>query len=182
MSAGVPPSGITVRDVHEDDLGAVHAIYAHHVLNGLGSFELKPPSAGELRQRMEAILDRGLPYIVAHANGPLGGFAYASSFRPRQAYRFTVEDSVYVAPGMERRGIGRALLAELIARCSARGMRQMIAVIGDSGNLASIELHERLGFTRTGLLPSVGFKAGRWVDIVLMQRGIGEGANTLPER
>ena len=182
MSTDAARSGIAVRDVQEDDLAAVHAVYAHHVLNGLGSFELTPPSADELRQRMEAILDRGLPYLVAHANGSLGGFAYVSNFRPRPAYRFTVENSVYVAPGMERRGIGRTLLAELVSRCSDLGLRQMVAVIGDSGNLASIRLHEQLGFTRTGLLPSVGFKAGRWVDIVIMQRALGDGANRLPTR
>lgn len=180
MSTSFAERGVQLRDIHEDDLAEVHAIYTHHVLNGLGSFELTPPSVEDMRQRMAAVLDRGLPYLVAVADASIAGFAYVGTFRPRPAYRFTVEDSVYVVPAMQGRGIGQALLGELIERCTEFGLRQMIAVIGDSGNLASIRLHERLGFTRTGLLPAVGFKFGRWVDIVFMQRGLGPDQRALP--
>jgi len=174
---------ILVRDSREDDMAAVEAIYAHHVRHGLASFEEVPPPLAELKRRREEILARGLPYLVAvdAASGALLGYAYASPYRTRSAYRYTVEDSVYVAPEFPGRGIGRKLLAELVARCADAGYRQMVAVIGDSGNAGSIGLHAAVGFERVGLLPAVGFKLGRWVDSVMMQRPLGPGRTTLPD-
>ncbi len=170
-----------VRASDEADLPAITAIYGHHVRFGLGSFEETAPDREELKRRRAEVLAKELPYLVAADNGgAVLGYAYASPYRARSAYRFSVEDSIYVAPAAGRRGVGRALLAELIARCSEAGYRQMVAVIGDSGNLASIGLHEELGFRRVGLLPAIGFKHGRWVDSVLMQRELGRGAATPP--
>jgi phosphinothricin acetyltransferase len=170
-----------VRDSREADLAAITATYAHHVRFGLGSFEEVPPTLVEIARRRAEVLARRLPYLVAEgAGGAVLGYAYAAPFRARAAYRFTLEDSIYVAPGEERRGVGRALLATLIERCSIDGYRQMIAVIGDSGNAGSIGLHERLGFRRIGLLSDVGFKHGRWIDSVLMQRPLGEGNEARP--
>lgn len=170
------PARPLVRDSREADLAAITAVYAHHVRFGLGSFEEVPPTLAEMARRRAEILVRRLPYLVAEGRGgAVLGYAYAALFRARAAYRFTLEDSIYVAPGEERRGIGRALLSTLIERCSADGYQQMVAVIGDSGNAGSIGLHERLGFRRVGLLADVGFKHGRWVDSVLMQRPLGEG-------
>jgi L-amino acid N-acyltransferase YncA len=160
---------------------AITAIYGHWVRHGLASFELDPPEEAEMARRRAAILAAGYPYLVAEAEGRLLGYACASAYRPRPAYRFAVEDSVYVAPGAGRAGTGRALLEALIARCTARGFRLMVAVIGDSANAASIGLHERAGFTRAGLLPAIGWKHGRWVDSVLMTRPLGAGATTPPE-
>ncbi|MCA1939412.1 MAG: N-acetyltransferase family protein [Caenispirillum bisanense] len=173
---------IVVRPSTEVDMPQVQAIYAHHVLTGIASFETVPPDEAEMLRRRAEIVGRGLPYLVATdgEGGAVVGYAYAGLYRPRPAYRHTVEDSVYVAPGQGRRGIGRHLLAAVVAHCEAMGLRQMIAVIGDSGNAGSIGLHESLGFVRVGLLPSVGFKFGRWVDSVLMQRPLGEGDGTLP--
>src|SRR5690606_23868421 len=145
-------------------------IYAHHVTHGLASFEEVPPDLPEIGQRREAVLAQGLPWLTAEMDGAVVGYAYATPYRTRSAYRYALENSVYVAPDQARRGIGRALLARLITLCEAGGYRQMIAVIGDSANRASIGLHEALGFRRVGLLPAVGFKFGRWVDIVIMQR------------
>ncbi len=164
---------------------AIHAIYAHHVLHGLASFEEVPPDEAELDRRRADIVARGLPYLVAVIDGRVRGYAYAGPYRPRSAYRFSVEDSVYVAPDAAGRGVGRALLGEVIRHCAALGMRQMVAVIGDSGNGASIRLHEALGFRRAGELRSIGFKLGRWVDSVLMQLELGQpdvaqGDGTLP--
>ena len=171
-----------IRPSLPGDLAAVRDIYAHHVLHGLASFEEVPPDLAELARRRDDVLARGLPHLVAEAAGGRGvvGFAYAGPYRPRPAYRHTVEDSVYLAPDQAGRGIGRALLGRLIALCEAAGRRQMVAVIGDSGNAPSIGLHAALGFRRVGLLPSVGFKFGRWVDIVIMQRPLGPGDATLP--
>jgi phosphinothricin acetyltransferase len=174
-------AAFAVRDAAEDDLAAIAGIYGHHVRNGLGSFEEEPPPLAEIARRRAEVLAKGLPYIVAAgAGGGILGYAYAAPYRARSAYRFSVEDSIYVAPGDGRRGVGSALLAALVARCTEAGYRQMVAVIGDSGNAASITLHERMGFRRVGLLPAIGFKHGRWVDSVLMQRDLGEGAATLP--
>ena len=178
----MPPSPIVIRPATVADMAPVRAIYAHHVLTGIASFEVEPPTEAEMERRRADITGRGLPYLVA-TDGPGGavlGYAYAGPYRPRPAYRHTVEDSVYVAPGQGRRGIGRDLLAAIIAHCEPLDLRQMIAVIGDSGNSGSIGLHESLGFRRVGLLPSVGFKFGRWVDSVLMQRPLGEGDASLP--
>ena len=173
-------SGPTVRDSGDEDIPAIQAIYAHHVLHGLASFEEAPPDAAEIGRRRADGLARRLPYLVAELEGSVVGYAYAAPYRTRVAYRYTLENSVYVAAGLVGRGVGRALLAVLIPRCEAAGYRQMVAVIGDSANEASIGLHAAFGFARVGLLPSVGFKFGRWVDSVLMQRALGPGDGTLP--
>ncbi|MDA0784780.1 MAG: GNAT family N-acetyltransferase [Proteobacteria bacterium] len=170
----------TLRDACADDAVAVQAIYATHVLTGLASFEEVPPDAGEMARRMAVIQAKGLPYIVAERDGRIGGYAYASPFRERSAYRYTVEDSVYVANDALRRGLGRSLLNAVITRCTAAGFRQMIAVIGDSENQGSIGLHRHLGFEMIGTMPAVGYKFGRWVDSVRMQRALGPGAETPP--
>ena len=173
---------ISIRPVEASDLDAIQRIYAHHVLHGLASFEETPPDAAELTRRWRAIADAGLPYLAAidSASGALVGYAYAGPYRPRSAYRFSVEDSVYVAPEAAGRGTGRALLQRLIDICTGLGKRQMIAVIGDSGNTASIRLHRACGFEMTGTFIAIGFKHGRWVDTVLMQRPLGLGDRTLP--
>jgi phosphinothricin acetyltransferase len=150
------------------------------VLTGLASFEVTPPDAAEIARRRAEVLRRGLPYVVAALDGAVAGYAYAAPYRLRPAYRYTVEDSIYVHRDALGRGVGRRLLERLVADCAAAGYRQMLAVIGDSGNRPSIALHAACGFTRVGLLPSVGFKLGRWVDSVLMQRALGEGDATLP--
>jgi len=173
-------SPVVIRDCAESDMAAVQAIYARHVLHGLATFEEIPPSAQELAGRRLNVLAQGLPYLAAELDGSVVGYCYASAYRPRPAYRFTVEDSVYVAEGLAGRGIGSALLAALIARCEAGPWRQMIAVIGDSANAGSIGLHRHMGFAMVGVLPCVGFKLGRWVDSVLMQRALGPGGSTLP--
>ncbi|MBE0624498.1 MAG: N-acetyltransferase [Burkholderiales bacterium] len=169
-----------VRASRPEDVPAITAIYAHHVLHGLASFEILPPDVNEMARRRADVLARGLPHLVAEAGTRLAGYAYAAPYRERPAYRYALEDSVYVHPDCIGRGIGRALLQALIAACTGAGGRQLIAVIGDSGNAASIGLHAACGFERTGLLPSVGFKFGRWVDSVLMQKALGEGDRTLP--
>ncbi|HET8729266.1 MAG TPA: GNAT family N-acetyltransferase [Alphaproteobacteria bacterium] len=176
-----PASALNVRDAEEGDMVAVQAIYAHHVLHGLATFEEVPPSPAEMASRRDAILAAGLPYLVAEAEGRVVGYSYATTYRPRPAYRYAIEDSVYVADGLAGRGIGSALLGELIRRCEAGGWRQMLAVIGNSGNAGSIALHRRLGFETVGTLTSVGFKLGGWVDTVLMQRALGAGDRTLPD-
>ena len=173
-------AAVLVRDAREKDMTAVQPIYARHVLQGLASFEEVPPSLEELVARRHGVLAQGLPYLVAEMEGRVVGYSYATAYRPRPAYRYTVEDSVYVAPDMGGRGIGRLLLEELIARCEAGPWRQMLAVIGNSGNAGSIALHRRLGFSEVGVLTSVGFKFGRWVDTVLMQRPLGIGNGGLP--
>lgn len=172
---------ISVRDATPQDISAVQAIYAHHVRHGLASFEIEPPSVEEMLARRADVLRQNLPYLVAELEGQVVGYCYASAYRTRPAYIHTVEDSVYIRIGLEGRGIGRALLGALIARCEAGPWRQMIAVIGDSGNSASISLHRSLGFTMIGTLPAVGFKFGRWVDSVLMQRALGPGSSAPPE-
>lgn len=162
------------------DLPAVHAIYAHHVQHGLASFELEPPSLAEMTARWRTLDDGGFPYLIAEADGRLLGYAYAGPYRARPAYRHTVEDSIYLAPDAAGRGIGRALLARLIEASAARGHRQMLAVIGDSDNAASIALHRACGFTLKAVLEAVGYKFGRWVDSVIMQRALGPGAGAPP--
>ena len=166
-----PPSPL-VRPALPSDLEAVTAIYGEHVRHGSASFEIEPPDLAEIARRREAIVAAGLPYLVAECDGALAGYAYAGPYRPRPAYRFTVEDSVYLAPAMQGRGIGRALLARLMAECRAAGIRQMIAIIGDSANKGSIGLHAALGFRHVGTLREVGFKHGRWLDSVIMQAGL----------
>jgi phosphinothricin acetyltransferase len=172
---------IFVRDARDADMHAVTKIYAAHVLHGLASFEEIPPSLEEMQSRRASVLQLGLPYLVAEMDGRVVGYSYATFYRTRPAYRYTVEDSVYVEDGLNGRGIGTLLLAELIARCERGPWRQMLAVIGDSANAGSIALHRRMGFTPAGNLTSVGFKFGRWVDSVFMQRALGAGDSTLPE-
>lgn len=169
-----------IRDAGEPDFAAIQAIYGHHVLHGFGSFEQTPPDSAEMIGRWRAVRAAGLPYLVAETDGEVAGFAYAAPYRPRPAYRFSVEDSVYVAPGRQRHGLGRRLLAPLIARCKALGYRQMVAVIGDRQNDGSIGLHAALGFREIGCLHAIGFKHGRWVDVVLMQRVLGPGDASPP--
>lgn len=163
------------------DLPAIQAIYAHHVLHGLGSFEEAPPELDEMWRRFEEVADRGLPYLVAILHGAVAGYGYCNLFRTRSAYRFCLEDSIYVKDGLLGKGIGKALLAAMIERCTELGYRQIVAVIGDSGNAGSIQLHASLGFLRSGTLRSTGFKFGRWVDTVTMQLALGEGDGTLPQ-
>jgi phosphinothricin acetyltransferase len=169
-----------LRPATPDDLPQVTAIYAHHVLHGLASFELEPPSTAEMQGRYEKIVGGGYPYLVALDGDTVLGYAYASQYRPRPAYRFTVEDSIYVAPAHAGRGIGKALLSQLIAECEARDYRQMLAVIGDSANAGSIGVHRSCGFELKCVLDGFGFKFGRWVDSVLMQRSLADGQSTLP--
>jgi phosphinothricin acetyltransferase len=171
--AAVPP--IAVRDCAEADLVAVQAIYAHHVLHGLASFEIEPPSQEEIARRWRAVRDGGFPYLVAERGREIVGYAYAGPYRTRPGYRYTAENSVYVRADCAGQGIGGLLLAELIVRCEAAGLRQLIAVIGDSANAASIQLHRRAGFETVGTFGSVGYKFDRWVDTVLMQRSLGRG-------
>lgn len=169
-----------VRPATPADIAAIRAIYAHHVLHGLASFEIDPPSVAEMGDRFESIAGGGYPYLIAADRDTVLGYAYASAYRTRPGYRYTVEDSVYVAPARTGRGIGRLLLSRLIDECEGRGYRQMLAVIGDSANAASIELHRRCGFTAVGTLRSVGLKFGRWIDSVIMQRQLGESDRTVP--
>jgi phosphinothricin acetyltransferase len=173
-------SELVVRRGTEQDLLEVREIYALEVLEGTASFELEPPSIAEMAARLAAIEAAGLPYLVIELNGRIAGYAYAGPYRPRPAYRHTVEDSVYVARWARRQGVGRALLEAVIAHATARGMRQMIAIIGDSAHAASIRLHEQAGFRLVGTLEHVGWKLGRWLDTVIMQRALGDGAATPP--
>ncbi|WP_087086607.1 GNAT family N-acetyltransferase [Caballeronia catudaia] len=163
---------LLVRDAASGDFDAIARIYSHYVEHALATFEETAPSVDDMRARHAAIAAAGLPYVVAELDGAVAGYAYASAYRPRSAYRHTIEDSVYVADGYGGRGIGFALLTALIDRCERGPWRQMIAVIGDSGNAGSIALHARLGFEHVGVLRRVGFKHGRWVDTVLMQRAL----------
>ncbi len=163
------------------DVPFVAAIYGHHVRTGLASFEIVPPSAEEMAHRRLEVLKRGLPFLVAELAGTVAGYAYASPYRLRPAYRWTLEDSIYIHPDHTRKGIGRLLLQALIAACEAKGYRQMVAIIGDSGNAPSIGLHLAFGFEHAGTLRSAGFKFGRWVDTVLMQRPLGSGDTAPPQ-
>ena len=171
---------IPLRAATPADIPIITRIYEHAVRFGTASFELEPPDETEMAKRQRALLDGGFPYIVAEVDGAVAGYAYAGPYRPRPAYRFSVEDSIYIAPEAQRRGLGRVLLARLIADSEARGFRQMIAVIGDSANAASIDLHRALGFTMIGTFADCGFKFGRWLDSVFMQRTLGPGSSTLP--
>lgn len=173
-----PSPALLLRDSRDDDLPAIATIYAHAVLHGTGTFELEPPDRAEMTRRRQEVLDRQLPWLVAEADGEVLGYAYANYFRPRLAYRFCLEDSIYLAPQAQGRGVGSLLLAELVARCAAAGARQMVAVIGDSANLGSIGVHRKLGFQPTGSLQAAGWKFNRWLDVVFMQRALGLGAET----
>ncbi|MBN8489198.1 MAG: N-acetyltransferase [Burkholderiales bacterium] len=170
---------LLIRPSTDADLSAITAIYAQAVLHGTGTFELEPPDEAEMARRRADVLGKGLPWLVAQGvDGSVLGYAYANHFRPRLAYRFCLEDSIYLSPQAQGRGIGTALLAELVGQCEARGARQMLAVIGDSANAGSIGVHRRLGFEHTGVLKASGWKFGRWLDVVLMQRPLGLGDST----
>jgi len=169
-----------VRPTEPRDIAAITAIYAWNVEHGSGTFEIDAPGPSEMARRRDAVLANGLPWLVAERDGRVAGYAYANRFRPRPAYRFCVEDSVYVAADAQGRGLGRLLLVELIARCEARGMRQMLAVIGDGANHASIGLHRSVGFRPAGILRASGWKFERWLDVVILQRELGPGDRTAP--
>jgi phosphinothricin acetyltransferase len=170
-----------IRAATPADLVAVTGIYDHAVRHGTASFELAPPDASEMARRRQALVDAGYPYLVAEIDGVIAGYAYAGPYRARPAYRWSVEDSIYVAPRLHRRGVGAALLGRLIADAEQSGFRQMIAVIGDSSQAPSIALHRAAGFRTIGTIENVGFKFGRWLDSVLMQRALGPGATKPPE-
>ena len=177
---------VSIRDATAADAADVRAIYARSVETACASYETVAPDVDEMRRRMTALIDAGYPYLIAEVGGAFAGYACASGYRPRAGYRWTVEDSVYVAPGFAGRGIGRRLLAALIARCEAQGFRQMIAVIGDAENLASIRLHASLGFAHVATFRGIGWKAvggapGRWLDSVQMQRRLGDGDTRPPD-
>lgn len=177
MTASQP---LLIRPSRPDDLAAIAAIYAHAVEHGTGTFELEPPTVAEMARRRDDVLARGLPWLVAEHAGDVRGYAYANVFRPRPAYRYCVEDSIYLHPEAQRLGLGRLLLAELMARCTALGATQMLAVIGDADNAGSIAVHRRCGFDDAGRFRAVGWKFGRWLDVVLMQRALGAGDGGTP--
>jgi phosphinothricin acetyltransferase len=168
-----------IRMATAADAPALADIYAHHVREGLGTFEEEPPSTADMAGRLDGVLEKGLPWLVAD-DGVVAGYAYAAPFRTRAAYRYVVEDSIYVAPDRMGSGVGKTLLTDLIARCEALGLRQMIAIIGDSGNAGSMRLHSSLGFNMVGLAPAMGWKHDRWVDVVWMQRALGQGGGQPP--
>lgn len=176
------PAAANIRPVRLDDLPAIQAIYAHHVATGCATFELEAPSVEEMRRRHDALVAEGFPYLVAEVQGRVLGYAYAGPHRPRAAYRHTAEDSIYLDPAAAGQGVGIRLLAALVAACGQAGLRQLVAVIGDSANAASIAVHRRAGFEPIGTLPAVGWKHGRWVDTVLMQRALGVGDREPPAR
>jgi L-amino acid N-acyltransferase YncA len=182
MKPPVSPEA-ALRPAARADVAQIAAIYAEQVRNGTASFEYEPPSAAEMERRYDAIIAAGYPYFVAeNGAGAIVGYSFASAYRPRPGYRYTVEDSVYVAPAASGRGTGRRLLAQLIEACTERGDRLMVAVIGDVGNAASIRLHRGLGFVEVGRMPGVGWKFDRWIESMLMQRPLGEGAACPPSR
>jgi len=171
---------LTIRPAALADIAAITCIYADAVRTGTASFEIGPPDETEMARRQKALLDGGYPYLVAIIAGTVAGYAYAGPYRARSAYKWSVEDSIYIAPEMQRRGIGGLLLTKLIAESEARGFRQMIAVIGDSAQIGSIAVHAKAGFSHVGTLRSVGFKHGKWLDTVLMQRSLADGDTTPP--
>jgi L-amino acid N-acyltransferase YncA len=171
---------LEIRPTIEADLPAITEIYEHAVLHGTATFELIPPDLAEMTRRYRALTEGGYPYFVATLDGEVAGYAYAGAYRPRPAYRFTVENSIYLRPAIHRRGIGLRLLHRLIEECERRGYRQMIAVIGDSANAGSIGVHAACGFQMIGTHANVGLKFGRWLDTVMMQRALGAGATTVP--
>lgn len=171
----------TIRPSRDEDIPAITAIYAHHVLNGTGTFETTPPTEAEMAARRADVLGKGLPYLVAEEDGRLLGFAYCQWFKPRPAYRFSAEDSIYMHPDARGKGLGKLLLSQLAAQAEAAGIRKLIAVIGDSANAGSIGVHKAQGFSQVGIFKSCGWKFGRWLDIVLMEKFIGAGDGTPPE-
>jgi len=171
---------VEIRPATDTDLPAITAIYEHAVLHGTATFELIPPDPAEMRRRFDVLSTGGFPYLAASLDGRVVGYAYAGAYRPRPAYRFTVENSIYLDPAIHRKGIGLKLMHRLIEECISRGYRQMIAVIGDSANAGSIGVHTRCGFQMIGTHPNVGLKFGRWLDTVMMQLPLGAGASTIP--
>ena len=171
----------TIRPSCEDDLPAITALYAHHVLNGTGTFETEPPTEAEMATRRADVLGRRLPHLVMTDGDRLLGFAYCQWFKPRPAYRFSAEDSIYLHPDASGQGLGRKLLSALVTRAENAGIRKLIAVIGDSANAASIGVHRSLGFTPVGVVRGCGWKFGRWLDIVLMEKPLGAGDATAPQ-
>lgn len=169
-----------IRPSREDDLPAITAIYAHHVLHSTGTFETEPPGLAEMSTRRADVLGKKLPYLVAEQNGQVLGFAYCNWFKPRPAYRFSAEDSIYIATGNQGQGLGRALLADLVTQAEQAGLRKLIAVIGDSANAGSVGLHRALGFENVGVLKACGWKFGEWRDVVLMEKVLGEGSSSAP--
>ncbi len=170
---------LLIRASRAEDLAAITAIYAHHVLHGTGTFETEPPSMDDMSARRSDVLSKGLPYLVAEQEGQIAGFAYCNWFKPRPAYRYSVEDSIYLAQDVHRKGLGRALLAELLAHCETAGIRKVMAIIGDSANAGSVGVHRALGFAQVGIVEACGWKFGAWRDIVIMQKTLGAG-NTEP--
>jgi L-amino acid N-acyltransferase YncA len=170
-----------IRPSTDSDIASITAIYRHHVLTGTGTFEIDPPSESDMATRRADVLAKGLPYLVAEVDQHVVGFAYCNWFRPRAAFRFSAEDSIYMAPDSHRQGLGRALLAELCARAERVGIRKMIAVIGDSANAGSIGVHRSLGFTHTGVVTSCGWKFDRWLDMVFMEKVLGAGDTCPPQ-
>jgi len=167
-----------IRPSRDEDVAAITAIYRHHVLHGTGTFEIDPPSEADMAARRADVLAKGLPYLVTEEEGQVLGFAYCNWFKPRPAYRFSAEDSIYMAPGMQRKGLGRALLAELCQQAQNVGVRKLLAVIGDSANTGSIGVHSALGFSHVGVIRSCGWKFERWLDVVLMEKPLGTGDST----
>ena len=176
----MPLPSLLIRPSTLADLPAITAIYAEAVLHGTGTFELDPPDADEMVRRRADVLGKGLPWLVAERAGVVLGYAYANHFRPRPAYRFCLEDSIYLDPAARGQGVGRVLLAELLAQCEARGARQMLAVIGDAANAGSVGVHRACGFEPAGTFKSAGWKFERWLDVVLMQKPLGEGDRSAP--
>jgi phosphinothricin acetyltransferase len=170
-----------IRPSRDEDIAAITAIYAHHVLHGTGTFEVDPPSEADMTARRAEVLTRGLPWLVSEKDGRLTGFAYCNWFKPRPAYRFSAEDSIYMAPHAKGQGMGRVLLAELITQAERAGVRKLIAVIGDSANTGSIGVHRSTGFRPVGVLASCGWKFDRWLDVVLMEKPLGQGDTTSPQ-
>lgn len=185
MGGGARPTGRiaggVIRATRAGDAAALAEIYADAVLHGLGTFEEAPPSPVEMEARRLRVAAAGLPHLVDEEEGRVLGFAHASPFRSRAAYRFTAEDTVYVHPDAKGRGVGRRLLGGVVAGCEARGLHQLVALVGDSGNTASLRLHHALGFTNAGVLPAIGFKHGRWVDVVCLQLALNGGGDILPD-
>lgn len=176
-----PTTGALVRPSVDADIPAITRIYAHHVMHGTGTFETSAPSEDEMRARRADVLGKNLPWLVIEQAGHVMGYAYGNWFKPRPAYRFSVEDSIYMAPNAAGKGLGKQLLTELLAQLERRGIRKVMAVIGDSGNAGSIGVHRALGFTQVGVVSSCGWKFGRWLDIVMMEKPLGAGDSTPPE-
>ena len=175
------PAGLEIRPVTDDDLVAIQKIYAHHVIHGLASWELEPPDIAEIAARRDGFLSRGYPYLVAILDGEVLGYAHAGPYRTRPAYRFTVENTIYLHPDRAGQGIAQPLLQRIIDDCTGLGYRQMIAVVGDSDNQPSIRFHEKMGFRQVGLIEGIGWKADRWLDSVILQRALGQGNITSPQ-